>query len=131
MVGLDYHKDSKIVLEQIEELEPNYVEGGPAMMQDVKLDPLCGSDTVYVNGICEVIKTEHTLNVPASSFVDGLFFILFILPFFVPGTLIFIVVSKTPRFGKSVILAVSIPAVIIMLYFTSGLILGWYPPGYA
>ena len=30
MTGLDYHKDPKIVLEQIEELEPKYVKGGPA-----------------------------------------------------------------------------------------------------
>lgn len=32
MIGLDYHKDPKIVLEQIEELEPKYVKGGPAPM---------------------------------------------------------------------------------------------------
>ena len=131
MIGLDYHKNPKIVLEQIEELEPKYVKGGPALMLDERLDPLCGPNTVFVNGVCEVIITEHTKNVPASSFVDGLFFIIFILPFFVPGALIFIVVSKTPRFNKSVILAVSIPAIITILYFTSGLILGWYPPGYA
>jgi hypothetical protein len=131
MAGLDYHKDPKIVLEQIEELEPEYVKGGPALMLDEKLDPLCGPNTEFVNGVCEVIITEHMRNVPVSSFVDGLFFIIFILPFFVPGALIFIVVSKTPRFSKSVMLAVSIPAIITILYFTSGLILGWYPPGYA
>jgi len=131
MDGRDYHKDPKIVLGQIEELEPKYVKGGPALMPDEKLDPLCGPNAVFVNGVCEVIITEHTRNVPVSSFVDGLFFIIVILPFFVPGTLIFIVVSKTPRFSKSVMLAVSIPAIITILYFTSGLILGWYPLGYA
>ena len=34
MIGLDYHKDPKIVLEQIEELEPKYVRGGPAPVLD-------------------------------------------------------------------------------------------------
>jgi len=29
MIGLDYHKDHQIVLQQIDELEPKYVKGGP------------------------------------------------------------------------------------------------------
>ena len=40
MVGLDYHKDPKIVLKQIEELEPNYVKGGPAPMSDEEFEPI-------------------------------------------------------------------------------------------
>lgn len=34
MTGSNYHKDPKIVLEQIEDLEPKYVKGGPAPPQE-------------------------------------------------------------------------------------------------
>ena len=131
MTGNDYHNDSKIVLEQIEELEPKYVKGGPALMLEDEIDPLCGPNTELVNGICQIIITEDTRHGPVPPFIDALFFMPIILPFFIPGAIIFVVLSKTPRYSKEIRLSVCIPAIIMILYFLSGLYLGWYPPGYA
>lgn len=94
-------------------------------------DVICGEGTELVDGVCHVIKTEkHGYgNVP--NFIDALFFMQIILPFFVPGAIIFVVFSKTPRVSRIIRLSVGISAVMIILYFLSGLFLGWYPPVYA
>ncbi len=131
---LNFQKDPNVIIELLDTIKPR-LRGGPTNIDTIQLekelDPLCGSDAIFVNGVCEVIITDSREHWPVSSFTNGLFFIIFILPFFIPGALIFIVVSKTPRFSKLIILSVSIPAIITILYFLSGLFLGWYPPGYA
>ena len=165
MTGSDYHHDSKIVLEQIEELEPRFVKGGPFPMleepeppvisdeqqqmlrdycltgirhpdmigipQCIKNELVCGPGYALADGVCQKIITEEHTRMEPSVFLDGFMFLLVISPFFIPGSIIFIVLSKTPRYSKGIIITVCIPATIVVLYFLWGLIVGWYPLGYA
>ena len=94
-------------------------------------EQICGPGFELVNGVCLVLETERQEYGPTPPFVDALFFILIILPFFIPSAIIFVVLSKTPRYSKEIRLSICIPAIIMILYFLSGLYLGWYPPGYA
>lgn len=105
--------------------------GSNAILVEGICTPACGDGTQYIDGICHVIKTEKYGYGPISNFIDALFFMQIIIPFFVPGATIFVVLSKTPRFSRMIRLSVCIPATVIILYFLSGLILGWYPPVYA
>ena len=91
----------------------------------------CGEGTAYANGVCLIIKSEEPTRMEPSIFLDGFMFLLVISPFFIPGAIIFIVLSKTPRYIRGIIITVCIPATIMILYFLLGLIVGWYPPGYA
>jgi hypothetical protein len=93
--------------------------------------PVCSPGTELVDGLCRVIKTDREHSGPMPKFIDALFFMLIVLPFFIPGAIIFVVISKTPRFSREIRLTVCIPAIIMILYFLSGLYLGWYPPAYA
>ena len=93
--------------------------------------PVCGPETELVDGECYVIRTDKEHSGPMPKFINALFFMLIILPFFIPGAIIFVVLSKTPRFSREIRLTVCIPAIIMILYFLSGLYLGWYPPGFA
>ena len=54
-------------------------------ISDKEIDFPCGPDAIFVNGVCKVITTDYVEHWPVSSFTDGLFFIIFILPFFIPG----------------------------------------------
>ncbi len=90
----------------------------------------CGTDAVLVDGICHVIETDSEYW-PAYSFVSAFFFIVFTLPFSIPAALIFIVLSKTPRYSREIRIAVCIAASLVLLYFSWALSVGVYPPGYA
>ncbi len=94
-------------------------------------EQICGSGTEFLNGVCNIIETDKEHSGPMPKFIDALFFILIILPFFIPSAIIFVVLSKTPRYSKEIRLTVCIPAIIMILYFLSGLYLGWYPLGFA
>lgn len=94
-------------------------------------EQICGPGFELVDGVCLVIETERQEYGPIPPFVDALFFILIILPFFILSAIIFVVLSKTPRYSKEIRLTVCIPAIIMILYFLSGLYLGWYPLGFA
>ncbi len=92
---------------------------------------LCeSSEVILVDGVCQKITSEKPSE-DLSNFTDALYFMQIILPFFVPGAIIFVVFSKTPRVSRMIRLTVGISAVMIILYFLSGLFLGWYPPVYA
>jgi len=94
-------------------------------------DSLCQEGTAYVNGICHVIKSDEPTHMEPSIFLDGFFFMIVISPFFIPGSVIFIVLSKTPRYNREIRIAVCIAAILVLLYFLWGLVVGWYPLGYA
>lgn len=99
--------------------------------QCIKNEIVCGPGSELVDGICHVIKYEKSDHMTPSIFLDGFFFMIFVSPFFIPSAIIFIVLSKTPRYDKKIRLVICIPAIIVILYFLWGLLVGWYPPGYA
>lgn len=94
-------------------------------------EDICGKGTILVDGVCQVIQTDDNRYWKLPMFLQPMLFMQILLPFFVPGSVMFIVLSKTPKFSKTTRLAVCISAIVVMLYFVSGLFQGWYPPVYA
>lgn len=69
MIGLDYHKDPQIVLDQIDDLEPKYVKGGPAPMDlipepvsDTPIYENCGLGTILQDGVCVVTLEQESVD---------------------------------------------------------------------
>ena len=141
---LNFQKDPNTIIESLDTVKPLIKDGSlnesitdedvcglNAILVEGICTPACSEGTQYIDGICHVIKTEKHGYGPVPNFVDALFFMQIIMPFFVPGAIIFVVLSKTPRFNKTIRLSVCIPAIIMIMYFLSGLFLGWYPLVYA
>ena len=126
-----------LISDEQQQMIQEYCETGirhPDMIvipQCIKNDLVCGPGSELVDGICHVIKYEKSDHMTPSIFLDGFFFMIFVSPFFIPSAIIFIVLSKTPRYDKKIRLVVCIPAIIVVLYFLWGLLVGWYPLGYA
>lgn len=131
-VKTEYYESEylEIIKENIQEIAGN-IHVKYVSADEITDEQICGVGTELVDGVCLVIETERQGYGPVPTFVDALFFMQITLPFFVPGSIIFVVLSKTPRYSKITRLSVCIPAIIVILYFLSGLFLGWYPLGYA
>ena len=82
MIGMDFHKDPQIVLEQIDELEPKYVKGGPAIEpepptisdeQEQMMREYCETGIRHPDmmGIPQCIKNELVCG-PRFELVDGI-----------------------------------------------------------
>ncbi len=90
--------------------------------------PDCGKEAKYVNGVCEIIKTESSHYVNTSPFYQALLmFSLFLWPFFVSGAAIFIVLAKTPRYKKSTRIVVTLFGSLVMAWFLIMMFIGIWP----
>lgn len=62
----------------------------------------CGPDAVLIDGLCKVIIVEPSHYVNTSPFYQAfLLFSVILWPYFLSGSLIFILLARTPRFKKS------------------------------
>lgn len=88
----------------------------------------CGKGTVLVNGRCEIIITEPSHYVNTSPFYQSLLlFSVFLWPYFISGSAIFIVLAKTPRYKQSTIIAVTASASLVIVLFLIMMFIGIWP----
>ena len=91
--------------------------------------PFCDEWATYVNGVCEVTITEssdHYVN--TSPFYQALLmFSLFLWPYFISGAAIFVVLAKTPRYKKSIRIAVTLFGSLVIAWFLIMTFIGIWP----
>lgn len=104
--------------------------GDPNHYDTTREMPLCGAGTVYENGVCRVIQSTEPTRMQPSIFLDGILILMLISPFFIPAAVIFVVLSKTPRYNIVIRIAVSIASILVLMWFLWALSIGVYPPGY-
>jgi len=119
-------------------LDPNFktrelisdedVCGPNDVLTDDICTPACGEGTVFVNGICKIIRVESDHYVNTSPFYQSLLmFSIFLWPYFISGSAIFIVLAKTPRYKQSTRIAVTISASLVILLFLVMMFIGIWP----
>ena len=90
--------------------------------------PICGEGTKYVNGVCEIIIIESSHYVNTSPFYQALLmFSVFLWPFFISGSAIFIALAKTPRYKKSTRIAVVLFGSLVIIGFLTMMFIGMWP----
>ena len=104
-------------------LDPNFTP-----RTSIPDEKICGFDAMLIDGVCQITTVESTHYVNTSPFYQALLmFGLFLWPFFLSGSAIFIVLTKTPRFKKSTRIAVTIPALLIIVWFLAMFFVGIWP----
>jgi len=89
---------------------------------------VCGQDAIFVDGICKIIRVESGHYVNTSPFYQSLLlFSIFLWPYFIFGSAIFIVLAKTPKYKKSTRIAVTLFGLLVIGLFLVMMFIGIWP----